>query len=188
VTQRPKRAADAPAPGIRPSVLILLIAVQAFCAAFFVWDDVADFLAMEAGRIDLHQAMEYLVTLSLIVAIVIEARLLAYLLRRAAHMERGFSIAAGALNDLMEGYFTGWGLTPAEQDVATFLIKGCDTPEIARLRGSAEGTVKAHLNAIYRKAGVSGRAALVSILIEDLMNEPLIRSGLGDTDAAPRQA
>ena len=168
-------------PGIRPVVLVILIAVQSLCAAFFVWDDFSDYLTMGANAFDLHQAVEYLVTLSLILAIVIEARLLVYLLRREAHMERGLSIAAGALNDLMLGHFAAWGLTPSEQDVATFLIKGCDIAEIARLRGSAEGTVKAHLNAIYRKADVSGRAALVSILIEDLMSQPLIQ-GTG-TDA-----
>lgn len=59
-------------------------------------------------------------------------------------------------------------------DVARFLIKGCEIAEIARLRGTAEGNVKAHLNAIYRKSGVSGRAALVSLLIENLMEQPLI--------------
>ena len=42
------------------------------------------------------------------------------------------------------------------------------------MRGSAEGTVKAHLNAIYRKAGVQGRGALLSMLVKDLMQEPLI--------------
>jgi hypothetical protein len=79
-------------------------------------------------------------------------------------------------------------LTPSEQDVATFLIKGCDIAEIARLRGSAEGTVKAHLNAIYRKADVSGRAALVSILIEDLMSQPLIQVGEAETPRDKRRA
>jgi DNA-binding NarL/FixJ family response regulator len=188
VTEPVPRAPGAIAPGIRPPVLIVLIAVQALCAAFFVWDDVSDYLAMQSSAFDLHQAMEYLVTLSLVVAIVIEARLLMYLLRREAHMERGFSIAAGALNDLMEGYFATWGLTPSEQDVATFLIKGCDIAEIARLRGSAEGTVKAHLNAIYRKADVSGRAALVSILIEDLMSQPLIQVGEAEAPRDKRRA
>jgi DNA-binding NarL/FixJ family response regulator len=160
--------------GIRPYVLIILIAVQSLCAAFFLWDDVTDFIDEGATRFDLHQGVEYLVTLSLIMAIVIEARILMFLLQREAHMERGLSIAAGALNDLMEGYFVAWHLTPSEKDVATLLIKGCEIAEIARLRGSAEGTVKAHLNAIYRKADVSGRAALVSLLIEDLMGQPLI--------------
>ena len=44
----------------------------------------------------------------------------------------------------------------------------------AKLRGSAEGTIKTHLNAIYRKSGVTGRAQLVSILIEDLMRGTLV--------------
>jgi DNA-binding NarL/FixJ family response regulator len=34
--------------------------------------------------------------------------------------------------------------------------------------------VKTHLNAIYRKAGVQGRGQLVSVLIEDLLNAPLV--------------
>ena len=46
--------------------------------------------------------------------------------------------------------------------------------EVAEIRGSAEGTVKAHLNAIYRKAGVQGRNGLMSLLIEDLMGAPLV--------------
>ena len=53
--------------------------------------------------------------------------------------------------------------------MAWFTIKGLSIAEIARLRGTSEGTVKAHSNAIYRKAGVSGRTQLLSLFIEDLM-------------------
>ena len=84
------------------------------------------------------------------------------------------TIAQGALHDLMERYFADWGLTPAEADVAAFTLKGYSISEIAGFRGSAEGTVKTHLNAIYRKAGVAGRGQLVSLLIEDLMRSPLV--------------
>jgi DNA-binding CsgD family transcriptional regulator len=97
-------------------------------------------------------------------------------LRRQETMARGLGVAAGALSDLMEGYFRDWGLTSAEQDVAAFTIKGYSIAEIAELRGSAEATVKTHLNAIYRKAGVPGRGQLVSLLIEDLMRAPLMPS------------
>jgi len=38
------------------------------------------------------------------------------------------------------------------------------------MRGSAEGTVKSQLNAIYRKAGVGNRGELLSLLIEELMD------------------
>ena len=159
---------------LRPYGLILLIAVQLLCAAAFLSDSVGDLAGGGASVFDRHQTIEYVATLSLLIAIAFEAQLLLQLLRREAHLERGMSIAAGALNDIIEEHFRTWGLTPSEQDVARFLIKGCDIAEIARLRGSAEGTVKAHLNAIYRKSGVSGRAALISFLIEDLMGEPLV--------------
>jgi DNA-binding CsgD family transcriptional regulator len=55
--------------------------------------------------------------------------------------------------------------------VALFAIKGLSTQEIAVLRATSEGTVKAQTNAIYRKAGVSGRSQLLSVFIEDLMRE-----------------
>jgi len=43
--------------------------------------------------------------------------------------------------------------------------------EIARLRDTSEGTVKAQSNAIYRKAGVSGRYQLLSLFVDELMIE-----------------
>ena len=65
-----------------------------------------------------------------------------------------------------------WGLSPAERDVALFAIKGLSTSEIAALRTTSEGTVKAQTAAIYRKAGVSGRPQLLSLFIEDLLEPP----------------
>jgi DNA-binding CsgD family transcriptional regulator len=55
--------------------------------------------------------------------------------------------------------------------VALFAIKGMSTSEIATLRTTSEGTVKAQTNAIYRKAGVSGRPQLLSLFIDDLMRD-----------------
>jgi hypothetical protein len=55
--------------------------------------------------------------------------------------------------------------------VALFAIKGMSTAEISVLRTTSEGTVKAQTNAIYRKAGVSGRSQLLSLFIDDLMRE-----------------
>ena len=80
---------------------------------------------------------------------------------------------SGAFMDLIEKQFTDWGLTPAERDVAFFLVKGLSAGEIAGFRTTSEGTVKAPSNAIYRKAGVSNRAQLVSFFIEDLLRDEL---------------
>lgn len=123
---------------------------------------------------NLHLGFELLANLVLAAGIVVEAQVLRQMLRRQAHADRALSIASGALHDLMEGWFAEWKLTPAEADVAAFTIKGCSIAEIAQLRGSAEGTVKTHLNAIYRKAGVAGRAQLVSLLVEELLHGPMI--------------
>src|SRR5690606_29210893 len=79
--------------------------------------------------------------------------------------------ASTAFLDLLNERFDDWALTPAERDVALFAIKGMSTGEIAGLRSTSAGTVKAQTNAIYRKAGVSGRPQLLSLFIEDLMDD-----------------
>jgi DNA-binding CsgD family transcriptional regulator len=53
-------------------------------------------------------------------------------------------------------------------------IKGLSIAEIAAMRQTREGTVKAQCNAIYGKAGVSGRQQLLSLFIEELMGEALV--------------
>ncbi len=70
-------------------------------------------------------------------------------------------------------------MTLAEASVAELVIKGKSIADIAAARGSAEGTIKTQLNAVYRKAGVSGRSELVSILIGDLLDGPLSRRPRG---------
>lgn len=155
--------------------LAALMLVQAACIVFFVMDVIDDYLDATPGVWSRpHFAIEVIANLSLIAAMVFEGAYLVRLLRRQARADRALSVASGALNEVMEGYFADWGLTPSEADVARFTIKGCSIAEIARFRGSAEGTVKTHLNAIYRKSGMQGRAQLVNLLIEELLSAPLL--------------
>uniref|UniRef100_A0A2A3JRF6 Helix-turn-helix transcriptional regulator n=1 Tax=Alloyangia mangrovi TaxID=1779329 RepID=A0A2A3JRF6_9RHOB len=155
----------------RPIILTLLIAVQLICTAFFVVDVIFD--ATEAGWnpvTDPEAFLEGSMVLCLAAAIWVELRFLLRLLRHNAHLEQQISLATGAFHEIVEAQFSAWGLTGSERDVAMFTLKGMTIPEIAELRGSAEGTVKSHLNAIYRKAGLSGRGALLSHFIEELMS------------------
>ena len=156
-----------------PLALVGLIAAQAFCAAFFLYDVALDgFELAWPPFTNRHFLLEAFAALALIAAVLVETSFLMRLLQRKAHLETQVSIAAGAFQDVMQARFNDWGLTPSEADVATFTIKGMSIAEIAQLRGTAEGTVKAQLGAIYRKAGVQGRGALLGLFVEDLMTPP----------------
>ena len=72
-------------------------------------------------------------------------------------------------------------------DAALFAIKGLSIQDIAAVRETSEGTVKAQTNAIYRKAGVSGRSQLLSLFIEDLIDEKHLPARAGNA-AALQQA
>lgn len=162
-------------PDRKSLTLFGLIVFQAFCLAFFLFDVLEDAAGFYDGTVVIsHFLPEAGATVGMAIGLAFETRYLLRLLRRQAHMERGLGVAAGELATLMEDYFRRWGLTASEADVAAFTIKGYSIAEIASLRGSAEATVKTHLNAIYRKSGAQGRGQLVSVLIEDLMRAPLV--------------
>ncbi|MDF1620656.1 helix-turn-helix transcriptional regulator [Pseudothioclava nitratireducens] len=151
--------------------LILLMLVQAFCASFFLGDVIED--ALEPGGFTLHVGLEIIANLALICAIVVEGWVLWVLLKQQSRTSKALSVAQGAMAEVIEDRFAAWGLTPSEADVAGFTIKGFSIAEVAELRGSSEATVKTHLNAVYRKAGVSGRTQLVSVFVEDLLAGPV---------------
>ncbi|MCC7547787.1 MAG: cyclic nucleotide-binding domain-containing protein [Burkholderiales bacterium] len=56
-----------------------------------------------------------------------------------------------------------YGMTPGEMDVLRLLREGLTNAQIARERGSKEGTVKIHLDKIYKKLGVQNRTQAICI-------------------------
>ena len=156
LTHRPGTGGQAPA---RLIVLLLAIAFQAICALFFLADVAFDMFADGEGANSLlHNAAELAAAVGLALGVGFLSHELRKLLARQAHMARQIEVASGAFHDLLEARFDEWSLTPSERDVALLLVKGLSIAEIAGLRGSAEGTVKAHCNKVYSKAGVAGRA------------------------------
>lgn len=153
-----------------PAALALLLALQALAATFFVGDVVAD-LADDA--LDLHVALEAAVSAALVLGVVFGALAMREMLERAGRDEAALATARGALADVIAARFEAWRLTPAEREVAMFALKGLDVAGIAQLRGAATGTVRAQLARVYAKAGVSSRAELLSLFMEDLLAEPL---------------
>ena len=164
--------------GIWP--VVALIVVQAICTVIFMGDVASDIVPQGLSAMtNPANLSEIAASSGLILGLVFEAIVLWRLLGRQQRMQQSLNVASGALSDLMEGYFRSWALTPTEADVAAFTIKGYSIAEIAGFRGSAEGTIKTHLNAIYRKSGTSGRAQLVSVLVEDLFRGALVGPEVG---------
>lgn len=157
----------------RRIALVALFAVQALCAFFFVSDILSSVLGLRSVPLawELRELLEIGAALGLILGLVLGALVLRRSFRDRRVAEERLRRASGAFMDLLEERFAEWGLTPAERDVALFAIKGMSTAEIAVLRGTSEGTIKAQTNAIYRKAGVTGRPQLLSLFIEDLMRD-----------------
>ena len=153
------------------ATIVLILVVQALCAAFFVYDILSSFIGFGTTPIS-WQARELLevgAALGLLLGIVLGGLALRRTVEARQRAERKLRAASAAFMDLLEERFLDWGLTPAERDVALFAIKGLSTAEIAALRATSEGTVKAQTNAIYRKAGVNGRWQLLALFIDDLM-------------------
>lgn len=157
--------------------LIAIVLVQAICAIFFVSDILFSVVGIRSQPISwqTRELLEIGAALGLMLGVVLGWIAFRRTLDRSARAERRLRAASGAFLELLNEHFDDWGLTPAERDVALFSVKGLSTAEIAAVRQTSEGTVKAQTNAIYRKAGVSGRPQLLSLFIDDLMSEtPLI--------------
>ncbi len=153
--------------------IIAIFGVQAACAFFFVSDILSSVLGIRTTPIswEMREFLEIGASVGLILGVVLGAIMLRRTLKERNVAEERLRRASGAFLDLLEERFVEWRLTTAERDVALFAIKGMSTAEIATLRATSEGTVKAQTNAIYRKAGVSGRPQLLSLFIDDLMRD-----------------
>jgi len=146
------------------------LALQLICAGLVGFDILASLLGI-GGPIpwSLHEIIEVSAVLGLMIGIAMGSLALRSSMRRTKRAEDRLRDASAAFHEVMEARFSEWGLTPAERDVALFALKGMSTAEIAGLRTTSEGTVKAQSAAIYRKAGVTNRSQLLSIFIDHLI-------------------
>ncbi len=154
----------------RTTILAALLVIQSLAAIFFVGDVIAD---LSLVGLDLHLVFEGAVSLALVLGVVFGGFEMRRTLERVRRSEAAVAAASGALGEVIETQFDQWRLTPAEAEVALLALKGFDIAEIAAFRNAAAGTVRAQLARVYAKAGVSNRAQLVSVFIEELLGGPI---------------
>lgn len=165
MTAKPTRAK---ADERRAVLLAAVIFLQAVTAVIFFADVASDYL--ENGRLDDFQLwLELVATVALAGGVVFLTVELKKVLKRLASLEGSMRAARGEMADVIDGFFSDWGLTPSERDVALMVLKGVDNDSISRLRGTAPGTVRAQCASVYAKAGVDGRAQLFSVFMEELL-------------------
>jgi DNA-binding CsgD family transcriptional regulator len=156
-------------------VLFPLLALQLGSGLFLLWDILGSILGIKSSPIAwvYYELAQIGAVIGLILGVVVSATLLLRSIRKQRAAEESLRLASGAFMEVLHERFAEWQLTPAETDVALFSIKGLSTADIAALRNTSEGTVKAQTNAIYRKAGVSGRPQLLSLFIDELMSDTI---------------
>jgi len=156
----------------RSNILLwVFVGIQVLCAGAFVVSLAMSILGLQRDGTSwqLREALEISASVGLVIGSILGVRSVMLARRNQRQAEEALRSASGAFASVVDEKFDRWALTKAESDVAWLVIKGFSTRETAELRGTSEGTIKSQCNAIYRKVGVTGRAQLLSLIVEDLL-------------------
>ena len=152
-------------------MLWIFVAVQCACATLFLYDMIITFFGIRARPMNwqVREFMEIAATIGLTIGSIFGFVIVMIMQRENRRAQKTIRSMSGALVDVLEEHFASWDLTPAERDVAWLTFKGFTNREIADLRGTREGTIKAQNYAIFRKAGVNSRNQLLAHFMDDLL-------------------
>lgn len=166
----------------RTTILWSLFTLQAICGVYFLMDVTWEvFWPAHVNQLAENDAIEVLITLALFLSLAFTANELRQLLRRQTQLEDQIKVASGAFAEVLDTRFQEWSLTSAEREVAILAIKGFSIAEMADLRDTKQGTIKAQCASVYRKADVAGRLQLLSVFLDDLLADDLIRNAQAAT-------
>lgn len=154
-----------------PSLLAGVLAIQSVGTVFFMSDALRDTLS---EGVSTYIFVEFVIALALVLGLFVGASALKRTLAEMDAGRRALRVASGALAEVIDAQFRDWGLTAAETDVAFLALKGLDVAEIAELRQTAAGTIRAQLSRVYAKAGIAGRAQFAALFVEDILGDGVI--------------
>lgn len=175
MTEDPMADSDPVVPQLRLPLTLLLLAIAAGGAVDLVLDAPDDWRSFHV----LYEVAMLMAALGLVAwlwrgwwrAEVSAGALRRTLAERLAERDAWRRRAERALEGLgqaVDEQFGAWQLTPAEREVALFLLKGRGHKQIAAATGRSERTVRQHAVAVYQKSGLQGRAELAAFFLEDL--------------------
>jgi len=148
-----------------------IVALQLIFSGFFIFDLGSEVLGWRTVTLswEFHEAVQLITIAALLLGSLLGIIAYRNLAKQRKNMARQLLIARTSFHELIQQSFTDWGLTPSERDVGLFILKGLSNAEIAEVRGKSIGTIKAQVNAVFRKAGANGRAQLISLFMEELI-------------------
>ena len=138
----------------------------AIVAALLVFDIAAD---AWSGTAAIHLGVEGVTATVAMIGGAIFARRMLTARAQAAHWRAQAEELLAGVGQTIDEQFQTWDLTTAEREVGTLLLKGLALKEIAAVRNTSERTARDQARAIYKKAGVAGRAELSAWFLEDLL-------------------
>src|SRR5829696_7934660 len=77
--------------------------------------------------------------------------------------------------ELLPFSMTAYGLSPREEEIVKFVVRGLSTTRISRTLFISEHTVQNHLRSVFEKVGVRSRGELVKRLFFDNLYPTLLR-------------
>jgi DNA-binding CsgD family transcriptional regulator len=171
----PKRAPSFLPSGVavRPAIALLYgtFAVQILSALFFVGDLWTEVLGLRTVPIpyDWQEYIQVLATVGLIAGVVVSGVFIRQSLSRMAVLNRQIDVTTGQYQSHLLRYFGRWQLSPSEQAVAIYAMKGFSNAEIADIRGTSASTIKSQMNAVFRKAEFQTRQQLIAFMVEEML-------------------
>ncbi|WP_319823990.1 LuxR C-terminal-related transcriptional regulator [Thalassovita sp.] len=154
--------------GNAPKMVLLSVVIfmQATCSLFFLWDVITD---LQAGYLTLHIRFELLAVLTLIAGVATGTVLLRNLINLSNQSRQEIERMRERISKMIKERMDMWDLTRSETEVAWMVLKGFDIDEIAHVRKTASGTVRAQLSRIYEKSETHSQSQFIAQFLDLLL-------------------